>query len=50
MVRRSLPCPLGSSSGELLGVGRKAALSAPRLLAISLLHGEVALFFDLGGP
>ena len=49
MARRHLPCTLGSSSGELLGVGSKVPVSGPRRLTISLLHGEVASLFVLGG-
>ena len=50
MVRRRLPCPVGSSSGELLGVGRRDTVTDLRRLAISLLHVEVDFLFDLGGP
>ena len=48
MSRRRLPCPVGSSSGELLGVGHKAKVPALWLLAILLLNGVVASLFALG--
>ena len=50
MVRRRLPCPVRSSSDDLLGLGCRAIVIAPQRLDISLLHGEVDLFFALGGP
>ena len=50
MVRRRLTCPVSSSSGELLGVGHMATVPDPQRLAISILNGEVAFLFDIGGP
>ena len=48
MARRRLPCPVGSSSGELLGVGHKDKVPYIWRLAILLLNAGVASLFDLG--
>ena len=50
MVRRLLPGPVDSSSGELLGAGSRDTVPDPRRLAISILHSEVDFLFALGGP
>ena len=48
MARKSLPCLVDISSGELLGVGHKAKVPALWSLAILLLQDGVAYLFDLG--
>ena len=50
MVRRHIPCPVGSSSGELLVVWRKAIVPDPQLLAILLLNDEFLFLFAIAGP
>ena len=50
MLRRRLRCPVGSSSVDLIGVGRRVIVPATRRFSISPFHGEVAFLFALGGP
>ena len=48
MARRRLTCPVGSSSGELLGVGHKGKVPSLWCLAILLLNGGVSSMFAIG--
>ena len=48
MARRRLPCTVGSSSGELLGVGHKDKVPSLWCLAILLLNGGFASMFAIG--
>ena len=48
MEMMRLPFPVGSSSGELLGVGHKEKVPSLWCLAILLLNGGVASMFAIG--